>query len=205
MLCNLDANGQLRWLYRLDLTITRGGFLRHSAQHSPHFSLIVWAAISTFGSSGYALTFVSQFKAAQFLRLAESKGNKTIGNTWYVQFLILNLIWTPKYPGTSRSLGRTISALFSRERERVQYPRAVHLISHVTLSASDNHHLPKPSRHGRQPHQKRAPKPKSTSIQPTTTINHLHTTRHPHPTSFNAHAPSSDHWPRAHLFAASFA
>jgi hypothetical protein len=30
--------------------------------------------------NGYA----SQFKAAQFLRLAEEKGNKTLGNTWYV-------------------------------------------------------------------------------------------------------------------------
>jgi hypothetical protein len=31
-----------------------------------------------------SLTRASQFKAAQFLRLAESKGNKTLGNTWYV-------------------------------------------------------------------------------------------------------------------------
>lgn len=27
-----------------------------------------------------------QFKAAQYLRLAEEKGSKTIGNTWYVAF-----------------------------------------------------------------------------------------------------------------------
>jgi hypothetical protein len=34
------------------------------------------------------LTAPRQFKAAQFLRLAESKGNKTLGNTWSVPYIL---------------------------------------------------------------------------------------------------------------------
>jgi hypothetical protein len=43
--------------------------------------LIVWAAFGV-RLMRMMLTAPRQFKAAQFLRLAESKGNKTLGNTW---------------------------------------------------------------------------------------------------------------------------
>jgi hypothetical protein len=39
----------------------------------------------TFSAAADDMANIRQFKAAQFLRQAESKGNKTLGNTWYVQ------------------------------------------------------------------------------------------------------------------------
>ncbi|PVH98140.1 HCP-like protein [Periconia macrospinosa] len=43
---------------------------------------VAWCYLEGFG------TKKDKFKAAQFLRLAESKGSKTLGNTWYVPFLL---------------------------------------------------------------------------------------------------------------------
>lgn len=49
-----------------------------------------------FGHRSTRLTSIYQFRAAQLLRLAEEKGVKTLGNTWYVNVFSLCFIEHPR-------------------------------------------------------------------------------------------------------------
>lgn len=67
---------------------SRGRLGETTCTDIPHTSASLFGQQYAGSSDGkYANWSASQFKAAQFLRLAESKGNKTLGNTWYVYTL----------------------------------------------------------------------------------------------------------------------
>jgi hypothetical protein len=90
-----------------------------SPKHGLHFLFLFWSCtIASFvGQQAgqhevesmlmFIFVCASQFKAAQFLRLAEQKGHKTLGNTWYVRsafapflFSFLSLSAHLSHPGS---------------------------------------------------------------------------------------------------------
>lgn len=80
--CDGDANGQLGVAYGVEYSLD----LSHHAPLSTETRPPPHCLGSTMGCSADAECIANcasiQFKAAQFLRLAETKGNKTLGNTW---------------------------------------------------------------------------------------------------------------------------
>lgn len=77
----LYANGQLGDAYSLDRGHHAGWFLRHQNFPLSSASFVGQHSLCS-ADTDVLIYYASQFKAAQFLRLAETKGNKTLGNTW---------------------------------------------------------------------------------------------------------------------------
>ena len=73
------------------------------------------------GHRSTRLTSTYQFRAAQLLRLAEEKGSKTLGNTWYVK-VFLRFIHYPRGPlnksGESHEARDPVQKSWSRMQPR---------------------------------------------------------------------------------------
>jgi hypothetical protein len=139
----------------------------------------------TFSAAADDIANIRQFKAAQFLRQAESKGNKTLGNTWYVQSIFAVFwiwIWLERLSFRNGEGGARGEPTSLTQTSRCRHPIPLQSISYAHIPGAINH---------RNTTQTNPPVQSSAQQQHST---------HPHPTSFNAAPPSLIDRPTPHAF-----